>query len=109
MDDSLERLLSDLITAYHILHSHGVLDKEGQVSVRNPRDSSTFFISNTPAILVSSKSDLSQWYVADGSPVAGFMTATIRSTRTLNGPNITPIAPIIICIQGYTASFIHTA
>ncbi|OQV11340.1 hypothetical protein CLAIMM_15192 isoform 3 [Cladophialophora immunda] len=65
-----ERLLSDLITAYHILHSHEVLDEHGQISVRNPREPSKLFISNTPAILVSSKSDLSQWHVTDGSPVA---------------------------------------
>lgn len=67
--DSLDRLLSDLITAFHILHKHQVLDEHGEISVRNPQDSSTFFTSNLPAILVSSKRDLNQWYVADGSPV----------------------------------------
>ncbi|OAL28176.1 hypothetical protein AYO20_09595 [Fonsecaea nubica] len=68
--DSLDRHLSDLITAFHILHKHQVLDEHGQISVRNPVDPSTFFTSNVPAILISSKADLNQWRVADGSPIA---------------------------------------
>ncbi|KIW53200.1 hypothetical protein PV05_08792 [Exophiala xenobiotica] len=70
VDHSLDHVLSDLITAFHILHQHEVFDEHGQISVRNPQDPTTFFTSNTPAILVSSKSDLSQWHVADCSPVA---------------------------------------
>ncbi|KIW12501.1 hypothetical protein PV08_09778 [Exophiala spinifera] len=68
-DNEIDQVLSHLITAFHILHQHQVLDEDGQVSVRNPQDPSTFFTSNLPAILVSSKKDLSQWNVADGSPV----------------------------------------
>ncbi|KAL6240384.1 hypothetical protein RBB50_012721 [Rhinocladiella similis] len=68
-DNSVEQVLSDLITAFHILHQHEVLDEHGQVSVRNPQDPSTFFTSNVPAILISSKTDLNQWNVVDGSPV----------------------------------------
>ncbi|KAK5193483.1 hypothetical protein LTR99_007034 [Exophiala xenobiotica] len=70
VEDSLDYLLSDLITAFHILHQHGVFDEHGQISVRNPQDPTTFFTSNTPAILVASKNDLSQWHVSDSSPVA---------------------------------------
>ncbi|EXJ55352.1 hypothetical protein A1O7_08279 [Cladophialophora yegresii CBS 114405] len=67
--DSLDQFLSQLITAFHILHQHEVIDEHGQISVRNPRDPSTFFTSSRPAILVSSKSDLEQWHVFDGTPV----------------------------------------
>jgi ribulose-5-phosphate 4-epimerase/fuculose-1-phosphate aldolase len=66
----MEETLSRLITAFHILHQHQLLDEQGHISVRNPRDPSTFFTSNLPAILVSSKNDLNQWNVVDGSPVS---------------------------------------
>lgn len=66
----MEETLSRLITAIHILHQHQILDERGHISVRNPQDPSTFFISNVPAILVCSKNDLSQWHVIDSSPVA---------------------------------------
>lgn len=69
MNDTVEQVLSDLITAFHILHQHQVLDEHGQISVRHPQDPTTFFTSNVPAILVSGKSDLSHWHVADSSPV----------------------------------------
>jgi ribulose-5-phosphate 4-epimerase/fuculose-1-phosphate aldolase len=68
MDTYLDETLSRLVTAFHILHQHGVLDEHGHISIRNPYNPSTFFTSNVPAILVSSKSDLTQWNV-DGSPV----------------------------------------
>ena len=70
METYLDETLSRLITAFHILHQHGILDEHGHISVRNPYDPSTFFTSNVPAILISSKSDLNQWNVSDGSPVA---------------------------------------
>ncbi|KAJ9639834.1 uncharacterized protein PV06_10186 [Exophiala oligosperma] len=68
-DESVDQVLSGLITAFHILHQHQVLDEHGQISVRNPREPSTFFTSIVPAILISSKKDLNQWNVTDGSPV----------------------------------------
>jgi ribulose-5-phosphate 4-epimerase/fuculose-1-phosphate aldolase len=67
--DNLDEALSRLISAFHILHQHQILDEYGHISVRHPRDPSTFFTSNVPAILVSSKNDLNQWNVVDGSPV----------------------------------------
>jgi hypothetical protein len=63
MDTSLDETLSRLVTAFHVLHQHGVLDEHGYISVCNPHDPSTFFTSNIPAILVASKSDLNQWNV----------------------------------------------
>ncbi|KEF54993.1 uncharacterized protein A1O9_08645 [Exophiala aquamarina CBS 119918] len=65
----MEPTLSRLITAAHILHQQQILDEQGHISVRNPHDPSTFFTSNVPAILVSSKNDLHQWHVRDCSPV----------------------------------------
>ncbi|KAJ9660511.1 hypothetical protein H2198_002447 [Neophaeococcomyces mojaviensis] len=67
--DNLDETFSRLITAFHILHTNEILDEQGHVSVRNPHDSSTFFTSDVPPILVSSMNDLTQWNVADGSPV----------------------------------------
>jgi ribulose-5-phosphate 4-epimerase/fuculose-1-phosphate aldolase len=67
--DELDDILSRLITAFHVLHQHRILDEHGHISVRHPQDPSTFFTSNVPAILVSSKNDLNQWNVANGSPV----------------------------------------
>jgi len=65
--EELDQSLSRLITAFHILHNHKVLDERGQISIRNPQNPSTFFTSNVPPILVSSKNDIVQWNVADGS------------------------------------------
>ena len=67
--DDIDATLSRLITGFHILHQQRIFDEHGHVSVRNPADSSTFFTSNVPALLVSSKSDLNQWNVSDGTPV----------------------------------------
>ncbi|OAP59324.1 hypothetical protein AYL99_06622 [Fonsecaea erecta] len=67
--DILDSTLSALITAFHILHRYKILDEHGHISVRHPADPSTFFTSNVPAILVSSKRDLNQWRVRDGLPV----------------------------------------
>ena len=65
--EELDKTLRQLITAFHILHSYKVLDERGQVSIRNPQEPSTFFTSNVPPILVSSKNDIDLWNVADGS------------------------------------------
>jgi ribulose-5-phosphate 4-epimerase/fuculose-1-phosphate aldolase len=69
MDNNLDGTLMGLITASHILHFHQVLDEHGHISVRHPYDPLTFFTTNVPAVLVSSKNDLNQWNVVDGSPV----------------------------------------
>jgi ribulose-5-phosphate 4-epimerase/fuculose-1-phosphate aldolase len=66
---NITSILSTLITANHILHYHSVLDAYGHVSVRNPENASTFFISRTLApALLSSAEELIEHNVADGSP-----------------------------------------
>lgn len=65
-----KELFSTLITANHILHYHKVVDAYGHISVRNPQNPATFFISKSLApALVSNRGDLEEYYVADASPV----------------------------------------
>ncbi|KAK3697612.1 hypothetical protein LTR37_017350 [Vermiconidia calcicola] len=65
-----KELFSTLITANHILHYHNVVDAYGHISVRNPQDSNTFFISKSLApALVSNRDDLEEYRVSDASPV----------------------------------------
>ena len=69
-EDNLQTSLSKLVTANHILHSLKVLNGYGHVSVRSPDNDGTFFVShNVSPALVSSRSDLLEFYVEDGSPV----------------------------------------
>lgn len=63
-------LFSTLITANHILHYQNVLDAYGHISVRNPQNPATFFISKSLApALVSCREDIEEYYVEDASPV----------------------------------------
>lgn len=65
-----KELFSTLITANHILHYHQVVDAYGHISLRNPQDPTTFFISKSLApALVSSRDDLEEYHVSDASPV----------------------------------------
>ena len=58
-------LFSMLITANHILHYHNVVDAFGHISVRNPQDPSTFFISKSLApALVASREDIEEAHMA---------------------------------------------
>jgi ribulose-5-phosphate 4-epimerase/fuculose-1-phosphate aldolase len=67
---NITSILSTLITANHILHYHSVLDAYGHVSVRNPENASTFFLSKSLApALVSSAEDIVELNVADASPI----------------------------------------
>lgn len=69
-DSPPESIFSTLIVANHILHYHDVVDAYGHISVRNPANPSTFFISGSLApALVASLSDLVEYYVEDASPV----------------------------------------
>ncbi|KAF2716889.1 hypothetical protein K431DRAFT_278117 [Polychaeton citri CBS 116435] len=62
---------ASLIAANHILHHHNVLGADGHVSVRNPQDRETFFISKSlPSALVSSREDIQEYKVSDASPTA---------------------------------------
>lgn len=65
-----DELFSSLITANHILHQQKVLDAYGHISVRNPQNPATFFISRSLApALVSSREDIEEYYVEDANPV----------------------------------------
>lgn len=68
---NLTAVLSTLIAANHILDYNSVLDGLGHISVRNPLNASTFFMTGMPPpALVASPSDLSEYYISDGSPVS---------------------------------------
>lgn len=76
--DSLQRasnpipdsFFSTLITANHILHKNSIVDAYGHISARNPRDHSTFFLSASVApALVSTRADILEYRVLDGSAV----------------------------------------
>ena len=65
-----QALFSTLIAANHILHYHNVVDAYGHISVRNPQNPQSFFISKSLApALVSKREDLEEYYVSDASPV----------------------------------------
>lgn len=63
-------LFSTLITANHVLHYNSVVDAYGHVSVRNPSNPNTFFLSASVApALVSNLDDLVEYKVEDASAV----------------------------------------
>lgn len=63
-------IFSTLITANHILHYHSIVDAFGHISVRNPQDVSTFFLSRSLApALVARRDDLEEYRVGDASAV----------------------------------------
>ncbi|KAI3336983.1 class II aldolase and Adducin N-terminal domain-containing protein [Xylariaceae sp. AK1471] len=82
---TMYQLLGNFITGLHILHYNGVLDAYGHMSMRNPDNSSTFFMSrNPPPALVSSLDDIVEYHVSDASPVdanapGGFIERYIHS------------------------------
>ena len=62
--------LHDLIVANHILHHHSVADAYGHISLRNPSNPATFFLSHSVApALVSCASDIIEYRIEDASPV----------------------------------------
>ncbi len=68
---NLTAVLSTLITANHILDYNSVLDGLGHISVRNPLNASTFFMTGKPPpALVASAQDLAEYNVDDASPVS---------------------------------------
>ena len=62
----LDYALADLVSACHILHHHGIFQEYGSISVRNPENPDTFFMSCLPAVLVSSREHLNEFKVSDG-------------------------------------------
>ena len=78
---NITAVLSTLITANHILDYNSVLDGLGHISVRNPLNASTFFMTGSPPpALVASPQDLAEYYISDASPVS-----TAEQGRTLSG------------------------
>jgi len=112
MPQSSDSVFSAFITASHILHYHGVVDAYGHISVRNPNDPSTFFMSRNKApALVASVSDLVEYHVEDASPVdpnapKGFSERCIHSElfKRFKGVNsvIHSHAPAVLpyCVSG---------
>lgn len=75
---NITAVLSTLITANHILDYNSVLDGLGHISVRNPLNASTFFMTGKPPpALVASAKDLAEYYISDGSPVSPADVRTI--------------------------------
>ncbi|KAH6613556.1 class II aldolase and Adducin N-terminal domain-containing protein [Chaetomium sp. MPI-SDFR-AT-0129] len=67
---NITAVLSSYITALHILHNRGVLDGYGHISVRNPANSSNFFMMHQLApALVSRRNDIGEYRVSDAEPV----------------------------------------
>ncbi|KAF2718444.1 arad-like aldolase/epimerase [Polychaeton citri CBS 116435] len=66
----VKQSLRDLVTANHILYHYGAVDGFGHVSVRNPDNPATYFISGylAPA-LVESEDDLIEYYIDGSAPV----------------------------------------
>ena len=89
--------LKDLITANHILHNHHVLDAYGHISLRNPTNSHTFFLSHSVApALISSPSDIVEYNVEDASPVQdgvseGYLERCIHSEIFKKYPGVNSV------------------
>ncbi|KAI4226831.1 MAG: hypothetical protein L6R36_002876 [Xanthoria steineri] len=77
---NLTQTLSLLITANHILDYYSVVTGYGHISVRNPLNNSTFFMTGNgvPPALVRSPEDLDEFYLEDASP------ATERSLNPMS-------------------------
>lgn len=103
---NITHLLSTLIAANHVLHYHGILDAYGHISVRNPNNASTFFLSrDMPPALVSSSSDIIEYRIDDASPIdpnapRGFIERFIHSEAMKRYPTINSVihshAPAVI-------------
>lgn len=66
----LDDVLCILITASHICHHYGILDADGHISVRNPDNPATFFLSRDLApALISNSDDLVEYQVDNAEPV----------------------------------------
>lgn len=82
---NLTQLFTTFINALHILHNNGVLDAYGHLSLRNPGNPATFFLSrNVAPALVSSPNDIVEYHISDASPVKpdapnGFIERYIHS------------------------------
>lgn len=93
----IEGLHWGLITSSHILHQHDILDAYGHISVRNPDNASTFFLSrNMAPALMSTSSDIVEYKIDDGEPVekdapAGFAERAIHSEILKTFPSVNAV------------------
>lgn len=93
-DHSIDGILSNLITASHILHYHNVVDAYGHISVRDPKNPDIFWMSrNLAPALVTSRDDLVPYWVSNAEPVeknapAGFSERAIHSSILRRFPNL---------------------
>lgn len=69
---NLTQTLSLLITANHILDYDSVVTGYGHISVRNPLNNSTFFMTGNgvPPALVRSPADIDEFNLQDASPTS---------------------------------------
>src|ERR1700753_3984154 len=90
----LDDLHWGLITCSHILHHHGIVDAYGHVSVRNPDNPKTFFLSrNMPPALMSSVDDIVEYQIENSEPVEkdapnGFAERCIHSEILKKFPSV---------------------
>ena len=69
-----EALVNELVIANHILANEGVLDGYGHVSVRNPANSSRYFLARAGAPALVSAADITE-YDLESQPITGAATA----------------------------------
>jgi ribulose-5-phosphate 4-epimerase/fuculose-1-phosphate aldolase len=89
-------LLSDLVTAHHILHDQGVLDAFGHISVRDQRNSGRFWMSRSIAPAQVTRDDLLLFGLS-GNPVDGssrklFLERFIHSEIYRARPDVMAVA-----------------
>lgn len=58
-----------LMHASHILHHHDILDGFGHISVRNPKNQNTFFLTGQAAALIRSPDIFNEYRISDGEPL----------------------------------------
>ncbi|KAF2425827.1 hypothetical protein EJ08DRAFT_638415 [Tothia fuscella] len=86
-----------IIKASHILHSNGIFDAYGHVSVRNPDNLSNFLMPrNLPPALLQSADDIVEYKTDDAEPVekdtpAGFAERAIHSEIYKKFPGVNAI------------------
>ena len=112
--------LHDLITGNHILHHHGIVDAYSHISVRNPNNAYTFYLSRSVApALVSSSGDIVEYNVEDASPVksdargSGYVERFIHSEIFKRYPHVNSVVhshseavlPYGICGVPFRAAF----
>lgn len=94
---NLTAVFDAFITASHILHNNGILDAYGHVSIRNPNNASTFFMSrNIAPALIASPADIVEYRISDASAVdpdapSGFIERFIHSEILKRFSNVSSV------------------